>query len=225
MRILTIALSLSAIVLAVSPQTMTDHGPQKAVLPDWSRLLPIIPDCEILESSVHDNEQGRITQDIKYGRSTTDEVDTVFVELSETNCPTVTLAVTYPFTPPPAPPLTKEQLREQKKIAARKRKDEKKFRKFDELMRNIRHGPPPPRSFVFKGFPAIQYFGAPCDYTPCESNWTTTLSVQFSSNKSLIITVRRNFEWSEEILNTINFAGLDSAMTKWIESKNLESKK
>lgn len=224
MRIFTAVIVLLSLILAVNPQTATERDQRTAVQPDWSALLPAIPDCEIGESSVYDNKQGRLTQNVRFRKRTPDVVDIVVVGSDEDNCPSFTLNVTYPFTPPPTPPPTKEQRREQKKIAERVRKSEKKFRKLDEMLRSLRPGPPPPRSFVFKGFPALQYFGGPCDYTPCESYWVTTVSVQFSSDKTLLITVRGNFERTEEILNAVNFAELDAAVTKWTESKILESK-
>jgi hypothetical protein len=224
MRILTSITVLLSLILAVNPQIATEVNPLRVALPDWSALLPVIPDCEIGESRVYDNTQGRLTQNVRYRRPTSDVVGIVVVGPDEDNCPSFTLDVTYPFTSPPTPPPTKEQRREQKKIAERMRKSEKKFRKLYEMIKIMRPGPPSPRSFVFKGFPALQSFGGSCDYTPCESDWVTTVSVQFSSDKTLVITVRGNFERTEQILNAVNFAGLDTAMTKWTESKILESK-
>jgi hypothetical protein len=225
MRILAAITVLLSLILAVNPQITTERNQRTAVLPDWSALLPAIPECETRESSVYDNKQGRLTQNVRYRRPTPDGMDIVVVGPDEDNCPSFTLNVTYPFTPPPTPPLTKEQRREQKKVAERMRKSEKKFRKLQEMLGNLRPRPLPPRSFVFKGFPALQYFGGSCDYTPCESDWVTSVSVQFSSDKTLLITVRGNFERTEEILNAVNFTELDAAMKRWTELKILESKK
>src|SRR5215204_4541730 len=129
MRILTAIILLISLLPAVNPQSATERD-QKAVLPDWSLLLPAIPGCERGETTVDDNKQGSGIQRVRY-RSASDVMSVisapiVVTGMEEDNCPSFELAVTYPFTPPPTPPLTKEQLREQKKIAKRMRKSEKK---------------------------------------------------------------------------------------------------
>lgn len=80
----------------------------------------------------------------------------------------------------------------------------------------------PPRHFTFKGFLAVEYFSAPCDYIPCELR--TGVRIQFAPDRFLHIEAERLFEQVEAILNQIDFDALRSEIDKRIESKKAGDK-